>query len=275
MFKNIRPMLLKEKEKPFNDNNYLYEIKFDGIRAIIYISDKVFKIVSRNNIDITDKYGELKNIKKLFKGKKVILDGEIVVLDNGKPSFLKLMSKDRGEVTFVCFDILYEDRNLMNEPLIVRKEILNKYQDNDYFIKSKCFFDGVKLFKVVKKMGLEGIVAKEKNSLYIPGERVDFWIKIKNLREGYFFVHGYQFNKIKYSLFLGEFKKDKLYYVGKVSVMPDNIILKDILKEKKYPNLFENFKGEVFYIEPKVQVLVSYLEKTIDDKLRQPVIKKS
>lgn len=283
--KDIKPMLLGELDKPFNDNNYLYELKFDGYRVLIYASYDKIEIRSRNNIDITYLYPELKSIKKMVKNKKVIFDGEIVVLNNGKPSFSKLQARshikdkskigsiiDSNPVVFIAFDILYQDKELINEPLIIRKEILGKYRDNEVFIKSTIFDNGIKLFKEIKKRNLEGIVAKEKNSIYIPNKRVNYWIKIKNFKREYFYIHGFIFNKDKYSLLLGEYRNKELYFVGKISVVPKNIIMNKVLKEKKSGNKFVNHKEEARYIMPKIKVLVSYIERTDKMMLREPFL---
>ena len=143
------PMLLGEVEEPFNSNDYIYELKFDGIRAIIFANPKELKVISRNSHDITNLYPELQNIKKLVK-KNTIFDGEIVVMNNGVPSFSKLQERshlkkaekikqqvESNPVIFVCFDLLYENNNLINLPLLERKKKLDKFIDSDYFIKTK------------------------------------------------------------------------------------------------------------------------------------------
>ena len=151
--KNLKPMLLKEVSKPFNDSKYIYELKFDGIRAIIYASKDEFVIKSRNGVDITQSYPELKSIQKIVRKKEVIFDGEIVILENKKPSFKKLQersnlkNKDKIKdvalempVIFVAFDILFENKELINLPLDKRLKYLSKYEDTNYFIKSKNLF---------------------------------------------------------------------------------------------------------------------------------------
>lgn len=283
--KNLKPMLLKEKEKPFNNNDYLYELKYDGYRVIIYVSKNEFVIKSRNGHDITYKYPELKGIQKMIGNKKVIFDGELVSLSSGYPSFKELQKRGvltnkfkiakestTNPVTFIAFDILYQNKDLTNLPLSKRKVILNKYSDNNLFVKSKVFTDGKKLFKVIKDFGFEGIVAKLKNSPYIQGKRVDFWLKIKNFKTEKFWIHGYIINSFKISLLLGEYIANKLYYVGKVSITKDNLIAKKIFKIETSSNKFVNFKGNAAYINIKLQVEVKYLERTSTNMLRQPVI---
>ncbi len=285
--KNYQVMLLKEIDKPFNDKKYLYELKFDGIRALIYASKNKLVIKSRNNIDITARFPEFQEIKKLVKNKNVIFDGEIIALnEDGNPDFSKvqgrnnLKNKDKiieeslnNPAYFMVFDILYEDKELINLPLIKRKEILNKYQDTTHFLKSHTFSDGLKLFKVVKEKKLEGIIAKLKNSLYEPGYRVDSWLKIKNFQNKEYIIHAYNFLKEKYSLLLGEYRQEKLYYVGKVSITKNRPELKKILKTPKSPNQFINCQDKATYIKPINKIKVSYIEITKNGTLRQPFIK--
>ena len=281
---NLKPMLLKEIDTPFTDPKYLYEIKFDGIRALIHVSNKSIKVISRNNVDMTKIYPELKSIQNIVGNKKVIFDGEIIALDNAKPSFQKLQMRSRLKnitnkiiedipVYFICFDILYENKSLIDIPLIKRKDILNKYHDTDIFIKTKYYQDGKTLFKKIKKLNLEGIVAKEKDSLYIPSKRVDNWLKIKNIKDSEFIIHGYLFKKEKYTLYLGEYKNNNLYYVGSVSITSKNPLMTKVLKTKKVSNQFINFNDEGTFIKPTIEVTVTYLERTKDNKLRHPALK--
>lgn len=283
----MKPMLLKEVEKPFQDSNYLYELKYDGIRALIYVSKEKIKIITRNGKNVTKIYPELKEIQKLVKNHEIILDGEIVAFQDNLPSFSALQQrshlknnqkiKDMMEeipICFIAFDIIYQDKSLIDMPLIKRKKILEQYPDKDYFIKTKTYENGLQLFKKVKKLGLEGIVAKEKSSIYLPNTRVDFWLKIKNFKVEEFLVHGYIKLEEKYSLLLGELKRNKLYYVGKVSVIAKHPLLKDILKAKKVKNQFINENIRATYIEPIYKIKVHYMERTKNNTLRQPFIRK-
>ena len=283
------PMLLKEIYKPFNSKDYIYEIKFDGIRAIIYASPQTFKIVNRHNVDITPIYPELKKIQTLVKG-KTIFDGEIIMMNNGVPSFENLQKrvhlKDKNKikyhslnnpVVFICFDILHNNKNLIDLPLIKRKELLSKFPDNDNFIKSIWIEeDGISLFNNIKKLNLEGIVAKEKKSLYYLNCRTDAWLKIKNIKKGTFIIGGYIENKNKFtiSLLLGEKKNNKLHFVGKVTIGKKNDIYNKIIKLKKRTiSPFINFKEKnMVYIVPNLKCKVNYLERTKNNHLRQPFI---
>lgn len=278
--KNILPMLLQEVPIHFS-NKYLYEIKFDGIRAIIYVSKSNIVIKSRNNNDLTRKFPELKAITNIV-SKNCIFDGEIISFDNKFSSIQKrlrlkndLVIKDyalENPVIFMVFDIIYENKDLTNKPLLDRKKILDKYDDTNYFIKSRVYSDGEKLFERVKKLGLEGIVAKEKNSLYYPNTRSNEWIKLKNYQTDSFYIGGYIKNKVGISLLLGEYINNKLYYVGKISVSKTNDLVKQVLSKKVSNNYFVNYQEKGIFIKPSIKITVNYLEKTKSNMLRHPFI---
>ena len=188
------PMLLKEVDKPFNSKNHLFELKFDGHRTVIFATPKKVTVYSRNQKDVTYLFPELEKIKNLVKN-KTIFDGEIVKFHQGKPSFSKLQERTHlknkqkikkdsitNPIIFICFDILYDNKDLTKLPLIERKEILSKFNDNDVFLKNTYIEEkGHDLFKYVKKQGLEGIIAKEKKGIYEINTRSNTWLKIKNL----------------------------------------------------------------------------------------------
>lgn len=288
---NFKPMLLSVKSKPFNDKNYIFEMKFDGMRALIFSSKTCFKIQSRNGRDMTYLFPELKAIQD-FISSPVIFDGEIVSFDKGLPSFLKLQErihlkdyekiffKSREEpVIFMVFDILYLGKSLLSFSLLERKKILNQFLDTDVFMKV-LFIDefGERLFSKVKSLNLEGIVAKEIHSSYEINTRSRNWIKIKNIKSCDFFVGGFLMKKSEsvFSLLLGEMQNGKLFYVGNVSVSLKNeifLLLHKSPKRRKSP--FCNFSSNnVIYVVPKYVCEVEFLERGSDGKLRHPVFKK-
>ena len=287
---NFGPMLLSEVKKPFDDQDYLFELKYDGIRALIFASPKEVIIKSRNNYDITYLYPELQSIKNIVKT-KCIFDGEIVLMENDSPSFLALQKRanlkqknkifeqsQTNPVIFMVFDILYENKNLVDLTLLDRKEILNKYQDTTEFIKSKYMLkNGKKLFQFAKKHNLEGIVAKEIHSKYEIDTRTKNWLKIKNVIEEDFYIIGYQKKIGALTLLVAEKKSNSFVYAGKVLLYENHpayqkIITKIITTSKKkykVENLTENF----IQIAPIYQATILYLEKTKSNNLRHPVFK--
>lgn len=289
--KTISPMLLHETKDAFNDENYLFELKFDGTRALIFVEPNKIYIKNRRGSFLNDTFPELINIKNIVKN-KCIFDGEIITMFEGKPSFEKLQerlllkSKEKINikskqypVIFVCFDILYDKKDLTNLPLIERKKYLEKYKDNDFFVKTKYFLEkGIDLFKVAKEMNLEGIVAKEINSKYKINKRSKDWLKIKNLKDEDFYIGGYKINDNKgslASLMLGKKEKNKFIYVCNVSIGKKRKEFK-IIKQNKIINEcpFKGFKEKGFiFIKPNLKCTVSFTEKTASNSLRQPIFK--
>lgn len=290
--RNWFPMLLTEIEKPFDSKDYIFELKFDGFRAVIFATNKEIYIQSRNKQNLTDIFPELQEITKIIpKGKKVIFDGEIIILEKNKPSFSKLQTrmhikdKKRREeaslnnpVLFIAFDILYENKVLTDYPLITRKKYLNKYEDTETFVKPRIVEEqGISFFKSICKQDLEGIVAKEKHSLYHINQRTDDFIKIKNKKQGIFLVGGYEIKKNNLlSLSIGEYHNDKkFHFVGKVSISKKTSIYNQVIKAKKSKNYFSDFKEEIHYIKPTIPCCITYLERTAKNHLRHPILQET
>lgn len=285
--KDIKPMLLGEVEEVFDSKEYLYEVKYDGIRVLVFVSKDKVVIRSRYGIDITGLFPEMKVLCKMVKG-NVIFDGEIIMLDNNKVSFSKLQKRihlknkktieflsKTNPVIFICFDVIYEGKDLINLSLLERKDVLSNYKDNDVFIKSTYVIgDGTKLFNAIKKLDMEGIVAKKINSKYLVNERSDNWLKIKNYKSGNFIILGY-INKEEshvISLVLGEYLNKKIVYVGKVILGKKRSLAEKILKMKKSKAVVKIKDKDVIYIKPEIKCLIKYLERTENGLLRQPFV---
>lgn len=285
--KDIKPMLLGEVREVFDSKEYLYEVKYDGIRVLVFVSKDKVVIRSRYGIDITGLFPEMMVLCKMVKG-NVIFDGEIIMLDNNKVSFSKLQKRihlknkktieflsKTNPVIFICFDVIYEGKDLINLSLLERKDVLSNYKDNDVFIKSTYVIgDGTKLFNAIKKLDMEGIVAKKINSKYLVNERSDNWLKIKNYKSGNFIILGY-INKEEshvISLVLGEHLNKKIVYVGKVVLGKKRNLADKILKMKKSKAVVKIKDKDVIYIKPEIKCLIKYLERTENGLLRQPFV---
>ncbi len=283
--RNFKPMLLNTLEKPFRSKDYIFELKFDGVRALVFVSPNSISIQSRNGSDLTPLFPELEPIKERVQN-KVIFDGEIVLFEKGKPSFKALQKRlhlknkqkihleaSKNPVVFVVFDILYEDKDLTVLPLLERKNVLSQYPDLDCFIKCKMVdTDGITLFKWVQKKGLEGIVAKLKTGKYFINERTSNFIKIKNSQVDSFYIGGYEKNKTGLSLALGEFRENLFYFVGKVNLHESHPFYEKVLKCRGAKNVFVNFKEAICFIKPKLQCQVRFLERTKNNRLRHPIL---
>ncbi len=285
--KTFGPMLLSEIKEPFNSKDYIFEMKFDGLRALIFASPKKFVIYNRHKKEITNKYPELKEIQKLVR-KPTIFDGEIVAFQNGLPSFSKLQERmnlkntykmDRlskeEPVLFVAFDLLYEGSDLTHCPLMERKEKLSHFKDTESFIKTFYVEEkGKELFQKIKNLKIEGIVAKRKDSIYEINTRVDSWIKIKNIQREEFIIGGYSEKETPFfSAYLGEYQNGKFLYVGKVSIPKKASIYQKVKKlKKRVSSPFQNFKDKnVTYCALKISCYIEFLERTKNNTLRHPV----
>ena len=215
-FEGIKPMLPSLTDKPFNNKDWIFEIKWDGVRAITLVDrlNKTCTIKSRVGDTITQRYPELENTFKsalkedMFKD-FIILDGEIVILDNdGYPDFqnhqkrmnvdsiksIEILSEHYPAVYYV-FDILcLDNNNLMQLPFAERRKILvNLVKKENSKIRISDFVEefGIDVFQTIKRMGLEGIIGKQRNSKYHSGIRTRDWLKIKNIKTQDCLVIGY------------------------------------------------------------------------------------
>jgi len=232
--KNISPMLIAEQREPFNSPDYLYEIKFDGIRCIAYLDESSTDIRTKRDVNIINKFPELEDLDEQVTH-KCILDGELVVLKNGDPDFYEIqrriimtnsfkiqLASIKLPASFVAYDILYyKDKNLLYMPLIERKELLHSIiKENNRLILSRHIEEyGIELFNVVKEKKLEGIVAKRKDSRYEVDKRSKSWIKCKVLNEIDAVVCGYIRKKDGIiSIIVGQYQGTKLVYKAHISL---------------------------------------------------------
>jgi len=189
----IKPMLLTESP-PFDSADYIFELKLDGIRTIAVLCRDETRLYSRNGRDMTSRFPELSKLhESITNGISkatddqhtqlfyTVLDGEIIALTNGKPDFNKLLRGDRP-IQYVAFDILFlHGEDLKNLPLDQRKTILeSSVTQSAYFVVCE-YIDthGKALFELARRENLEGIVAKNKTSVYHEGIRTTQWLKIR------------------------------------------------------------------------------------------------
>lgn len=304
--KEIHPMLA-QKTEPFNDENWIYELKFDGTRCLAFIdtTKHLVKLQNRRLKQIGYRYPELQEIWKNVNAEKVILDGEIVVLKGGKPDFKSLQKREhtKGEfkidllskrmpATYFVFDILYLDGDdLTSSPLKERKEKLDKIvrEDSNLAVVDYVRGKGKKLFKKAKKEGFEGVMAKKADSPYLRDKRSDYWLKIKSTQTLDCVITGYttgsgRRKRLVGSLILGCYDEGELVYLGKVGTgfsQEDLKMLKEKLKPlrtdespfDKKPELELPAGREYVWTEPKLVCEVEYLELTESKHLRAPVFK--
>ena len=204
----IHPMLATLVDGPFDDPQWLYEIKWDGYRAIAFLDGGAPRLVSRNQNDLTAAYPELRSIGDHVNARTAVLDGEIVALDDqGRPSFGLMQqrtgigsgghriqrTRDDIPVVYYAFDLLYLDGyNLMHAGLEQRKELLASILAPDGLIRYSDHYvgNGKALFAAAAERQLEGIVAKRRSSEYLQ-KRSREWLKIKIVRRQECVIGGY------------------------------------------------------------------------------------
>lgn len=297
-------MLATAIEKPFDNPDWLFEIKWDGYRAVAFIDDGRVRLVSRNQNDLTAKYPELATLPRFFKGRRAILDGEIVALDDqGRPSF-SLMQQSTGfrpgksrlpgrqgvPVIYYAFDLLYlDDLDLRRVPLERRKQLLEERITNGNVVRFSDHYPekGIALFEAAAQKGLEGIVAKKRDSLYAETRSSD-WLKIKITQRQECVIGGYtdpEGSRAYFgSLVLGLYDKQRrLIHVGQAGTGFDQETLKEMYSTLQPLATTKNpFYGEigglrrVHFVRPELVAEIKFSEWTHETqeggmKLRAPV----
>lgn len=291
--KNISPMLLNEVKQPFDSEEYIFELKLDGIRCIAYLSPYSVSLRNKRNKELIDIYPELKKANECVKT-QCVLDGELVVLSNGKPDFYSLQERSllkdplkielaskRKPVSFVAYDILYcNGRDVTGLPQTDRKEILseNVKECNGISVSRWIEKHGVSFFELTKQQGLEGVVAKKKNGTYKIGKRASEWIKIKVMQEEDLHVVGYvpdSYGNVKDLILSSQensiYKNRGKVYLG-VSEQERKFIRNFAKSHKTEIPYFPDIKNAV-WLNPPLKGTVVYMHKTQSGALRQPVWK--
>ena len=215
----IKPMLCTLIKEPFNDEAWLYEVKWDGYRIIAFIRKGKVMLKSRGNQDYTAKYPPVATALKDLSYDTVI-DGEVVVLDKkGNPDFSALQNYKEGDsIAFYVFDLLWcNGYNIMTLELSERKDLLKKIVPQGDVIKySESFDEGNELFNTAKAMGIEGIVAKKRDSIYTPGRKGNTWYKIKLSKRQEYVIGGWTESdnrRLFRSLIFGHYVNGQFTYV--------------------------------------------------------------
>ncbi len=299
----IHPMLATSVEKPFDDPEWLFEIKWDGYRAVAFIAKGKVRLVSRNQNDLTAQYPELHSLPSFVQAETAILDGEIAALDEqGRASF-SLMQQRTGireagrrtasrrdiPVLYYVFDLLYLDGyDLRRVSLEQRKKVLAEITNaagplrySDHFAQGKALFD------VARQKGLEGILAKRRDSIY-EERRTQAWLKIKITQTLDCVIGGYtdpEGSRMYFgSIVLGLYDRNgDLIHVGQAGTGFDQAMLKEIwgvlkkreTKRSPFPHGVEALR-EVHWVKPELVAEIKFSEWTHATaeggmKLRAPV----
>jgi DNA ligase D-like protein (predicted ligase)/DNA ligase D-like protein (predicted 3'-phosphoesterase) len=292
-----KPMLAKVAEQPFSGKDWIFEVKWDGFRAIAYVEEP-FSLKSRNSKELKQSFPELQELNKL--ASNIVVDGEIIVMREGKPDFQSLLERgqavspleiqrqeNRAPSVYIVFDILEKDGKALTKlPLMERKAILKQSLQEGKNVLLCDFIEekGEAYFNSILEKGLEGVVAKRKDSEYEEGLRTGSWLKIKKLRTCDCVIFGYTRgtavrSKTFGALLLGVYDEGKPVYVGKVGTGFTEAMIR-LLSDKfeKIKTDTAPFKPEVgdavTWLEPKLVCEVAYQVLTRDMRLRMARFKR-
>jgi bifunctional non-homologous end joining protein LigD len=296
MPKGVPPTLAQLQDHAFSNPDWIFEIKWDGVRAIAEIDNGKTTLWARSGRDVTREYPEFKDLAAHLRVKRAILDGEIATIDEqGRSNFQRLQNRlgvqDPSQklthaipLNYFFFDAMYADGyDLRKAPLIERKEFLKSIliANNTIQYSDHVSEQGEALFEAAREKGLEGIIGKKADSSY-SGSRSPSWVKIKIVQEVDAVIAGYTAPRgsRKYfgALVLGLYDKGDLQFIGSAGTGFDDETQQDVfgkLQEletsraalSKVPKLRE----EVTWIRPELVARIKYGNWTDDQHLRAPV----
>jgi len=285
MPKDIKPMLAKRVDEIFDRQGWIFEIKWDGYRAIAEVDAGKVKLYSRNNLDLKQQFPPIVTGLQAFKG-RAIFDGEIIAMKNGRPDFHALQNAGKKtRIMYVVFDLLYiNDEDLRRKPLRDRKEKLkNLFRGSpNIMIADYVEDEGKKVFQSIKKQQMEGVIAKDGASAYLEGVRSNSWLKIKNIETQEAIIIGFTEPKggRKYlgSLVLGAYDSNELKFIGhsgggfsgkEIKELYDKLVKvktgNSPVREKVPIN------SPITWVKPKYVCTVSFTEWPPDGRMRHPV----
>jgi bifunctional non-homologous end joining protein LigD len=300
----VEPMKPKLLEKPPTTGERIYELKFDGIRALAIKAGSKVSLLSRNRNELGARFPEVAAAAQSLPVDECVIDGEVVALDEkGRSSFQLLQALEmegrKSPVYYYVFDLLQvEGRNLMLLPLETRKALLAKLREDvgdPIRYSAEIGSDPNALLKEIKRLGLEGIVGKQRRSIYEPGRRSGAWIKLKSSHEQEFVIGGYTppAGSRKYfgAILVGYYEGKRLRFAGKVgtgfTAKSLAVLYKKFREHKRESCPFVDLPskedgrwvqgitpGEMrkcTWVDPVFVCQIKFAEWTRDKKLRQPV----
>ncbi len=299
MPEQLSPMMACLADAPPDGAGWLYEIKWDGVRALCFVEDGHLQIYSRNGNRCTQQYPELSVLPHYVKARNAILDGEIAVLDDkGRPRFNLIQPRisvsdpnsiahlsRSTPVNLFLFDVLYLDGyDLRAVPLLERKRVLTEMVTPSDRIRTSDYFEtnGREMLEAARQTGLEGIIAKRAQSKY-ESRRSPDWLKVKATNEQEFVIGGFTHGERSFfsSLVLGVHDEHgKLVHAGQVGTGFNEKNLRDVYErleplittKSPFAKPITNRLGrDVTWVKPELVAQIKYLEFTPDGLLRAPV----
>ncbi len=290
MPKSLDPMKAQLVDHAFDDDRWLFEVKWDGIRLVSFIDNGTVSLQTRAGRAVDAEYPQLQAISRLVKARQAVLDGEVVVLDDeGRPSFQLLQNrgKELRPMQYVVFDIVYLDgQRLFRVPLEDRKRLLrNVVSDSDVLRYSEHVLgEGKAFFEAAKQKRLEGIVAKLRDSPYQPGIRSSAWLKIKAIAQQEVVIGGFTAprNSRKHfgALLVGVYDdQGRLVYTGhtgggfdeKTLASVSRLMKPLIVKTSPFTGTPPKTNEKPTWVRPELVAEVKFAEWTRDGVMRQPV----
>ncbi|HEY2349331.1 MAG TPA: non-homologous end-joining DNA ligase [Puia sp.] len=283
---SVQPMLCTLTKEVIQDDQYLYELKWDGYRIISSVAKGKVRMDSRSSLNYTHKYPL---VARALTGLKhdVVLDGEMVVFnDEGVPDFdaLQLYDGHDTPLTYCIFDILWLDGyDLKKLPLEKRKEILKEILKGNRTLRfSESFDNGTALYEQVVEKNMEGIVAKLKGSPYLPGNRGDSWLKTPTRKRQEFVIGGWaESDKSRSfkSLLFGAYRNGNFEWIGRSGGGYKEKEMPGILKQLKsieidkspFQNKVLDTKGaRTHYVKPQLVANFEFATWTKSGRIRKP-----
>lgn len=297
----IAPMLAVSGKLPSHDEQWAFEVKWDGVRAVAYIDDGRMRLESRNLLDITPRYPELYGLPDALKGHGVVLDGEVVTFDEaGRPSFGRLQHRMHvvGErdvrarmaeypVVYMVFDVLWLDgESQMRLPYAARREVLAGLglHAESWQTPAHHVGDGAAMLAASRERGLEGVLAKKIDTPYEAGKRSRCWLKVKNTARQEVVIGGWlpgagnRTGRIG-ALLVGYYEGDRLHFAGKVGTGYTDRMLAELaqtlapLSRPTSPFAEKVPYKEARFVEPSLVCDVEFTEWTATNTLRHPSFK--
>jgi len=290
---NIKPMLAKLSRQIIDNEDWLYEMKYDGYRTVAKINNGKAELFSRNGNSLTKSFQTITNELDTI-SESIILDGEVVIENKKGISDFQLLQNyqttKQGILKYYVFDIIYlNGHDITDFPLLKRKELLGAFFENynfkNIFSSEYQIGNGKKLFEDLSTKGYEGVIAKEPGSAYMPGKRSDTWLKIKTTMMQEVIICGYTApqNSRKYfgSIILGIYSGTDMKYIGNCGTGFTEASLKELhsdfenLKTLTSPFTLKpkltGTKGKPFWLKPELVCNIKFLEWTQDEHMRNPV----
>ena len=270
---------------PFDKPGWVFEEKYDRDRILAYKEADRVRLLSRNGKDRTERFPGIAAAIGALSAATLLLDGEVVVFDKKGVSRFQLLQQEQGEPVFAVFDCLFHDgTDLRHEPLSARRAVMIRAigsgNSKTLMPSRRLASDGLEAFRIAKRLGYEGLVAKDLSAPYLE-VRSARWLKVKVHAEDEFVIAGYTTpagaRKYFGALLLGAYEGGRLHYVGKVGTGFDR---------RSLAALYERFRPlvrphaalvdpprekSVVFLAPRLIAQVSFQEWTADRKLRQPV----